>query len=88
MSTYWKGNNYNLILIIINCLTKIMYYKLVKITINFIGLIKIIINMVVQYHSFFNSIISNQKTIFTFNFWFLLYYFLGIKRQLFTAFYS
>lgn len=45
-----KSNNYDLILVIIDYLTKIVDYKPVKITINIIGLIKIIIGRMVRYH--------------------------------------
>lgn len=40
------SNSYELILVIINFLTKIIYYKLVKTMINIIGLAKIIIDIV------------------------------------------
>lgn len=64
-----------------------MYYKLVKVTINILSLVEIIINVVMQHHGLSNSIISNQWAVFTFKFWFVLYYFLSIKQQLSTAFY-
>lgn len=44
---YWKGKNYNSILVIINCLTKMVFYKLIKIIINIPRPIKIIIDMIV-----------------------------------------
>ena len=47
LSADWKGNNYNSILIIVNCLTKIVYYKLFKITIDAFRLMEIIIDVVV-----------------------------------------
>ena len=43
----WKGDSYDLILVIIDRLTKMVHYKPVKITINALGLAKVIINMVV-----------------------------------------
>lgn len=49
LSIDWKSNNYDLILIIINCLTKIKYHKLVKVTINAPKLAKIIINIIMWY---------------------------------------
>ena len=45
-----KGDNYDLILVIINWLTKMIYYKPVKVTIDALVLTKVIINMVVCYH--------------------------------------
>ena len=74
-----KGKSYNSILVIVNRLTKIVYYELVKITINTPGLAKVIFNMIVQYYGLFNSIMSNKSLLFTSKFWSLLYYFLGIK---------
>ena len=80
LSANSKSDNYNSILVIVNRLTKIVYYKLVKLTINTLKLAKVIINMIVQYYNFANSIIGDRGAIFTFEFWFLLYYFFTIKR--------
>ena len=82
----WKGDSYNLILVIIDCLTKIVYYKPVKVTINVTRLVKVIIDVVVQHHSLQTSIISNRRAIFMSKFWSLLSYFFGIKRRLSTTF--
>lgn len=79
LSVNWKSNNYNLILVIINRLNKIVHYESVQVTINVLKPAEVIINIVVQYHSFSDFIISDRKAIFTSKFWFLLYYFLGIK---------
>lgn len=65
LSADWKGNNYNSILIIVDRLTKMVYYEQVKVTIDALGLAKVIIDVVVQYHIFRNSIISNCRAIFT-----------------------
>ena len=59
LSADWKGNNYDSILVIINCLTKMVYYGPVKVTINTTGLAEVIINIVVQHHAFPDSIISD-----------------------------
>ena len=85
--TDWKRDSYDSILIIIDRLTKIVYYKPVKVTINAPGLAEVIINVVVRYHDLPNSIITNWGSFFTSKFWSLLCYFLGIKRRLSTAFY-
>ena len=82
----WKGKSYDLILVIIDRLTKIVYYKLVKITIDAPGLAKVIIDVVVWHHGLPNSIITDQSSLFISKFWSSLYYFLEIKRKLFTAF--
>lgn len=54
-----------MILVIVNCLTKMIYYKLVKTTIDVASLAKIIINMVVKYHGFAKSIFNDRSSIFT-----------------------
>ena len=83
----WKGDNYNLILVIVNQFSKMMYYKSVKITINVLGLAKVIIDVVVRHYGLLVSIISDWGAIFTSKFWSLLCYFFDIKQQLFNAFY-
>ena len=55
----WKSDSYNTILVVINCLTKMVYYKLVKVIINTPRLANIIIEVMVQHHSLFDSIISD-----------------------------
>ena len=85
--TDWKGESYNLILIIIDKLTKMMHYKPVKITINAPDLAKVIIDVVVRHHDLPNSIITDWGSLFMSKFWSSLCYFLGIKRRLSTAFY-
>ena len=85
ISANWKGDNYDSILVVVDRLTKMVYYKLVKITINALGLAKLIIDAVIQYLGLPDSIISDRRAIITSKFW--LCYFFGIKRWLFTAFY-
>ena len=82
----WKDNNYDAILVIIDQLTKIVYYKGVKTTIGVSELAEVIIDVVVIYHSLPESTISNRNFLFTLKFWFLLYYFLDIKRRLSITF--
>ena len=43
----WKGKSYDLILVIVNKLTKIVYYEPVKIMINAPGLVEVIIDVLV-----------------------------------------
>ena len=83
-----KRDSYNSILVIVNQLTKIVYYKSVKITLNAPGLAKAIIDVVVRHHRLRNSIITNWIFLFTSKFRSLLYYFLDIKQRLFTAFHT
>ncbi len=84
----WKNDSNNLILVIVNKLTKKIYYESVKVTIDVSGLAKVIIIMVVCHHGVPESIITDQDLLFTSKFWSLLCYFLGIKRKLYTTFNS
>ena len=87
ISTDWKGDNYDSILVIVDRLTKMVHYEPVKVTINAAGLAEVILDMVVRHHGLPNSIVSDRGSLFTSKFWSSLYYFLGIKRRLSTAFY-
>ena len=86
VSINWKGDSYNSILVIVDQLTKVVHYKPVKITLNAPGLAKVIIDEVIRYHRLLDSIVTDQGSLFTSKFWSLLYYFLGIKQRLSTAF--
>ncbi len=72
---------------IIDCLIKMVYYELVKVTIDILSQPDVIINEVMFPNSVDESIITNQSSLFISKFWSLLYYFLDIKRRLSTAFY-
>ena len=86
VSTDWKGKSYDLILVIVDRLTKMVHYEPVKITIDAPGLAEVIIDVVVQHHGLPDSIITDWGSLFTSKFWSSLCYFLGIKKRLFTAF--
>ena len=86
ISTDWKGDSYDSILVIVDRLTKMVRYKPVKVTINALGLAEVIINVVVRHHGLSDSIVTDWGSLFTSKFWLLLYYFLGIKRRLSNAF--
>ena len=88
VSINWKKDSYNFILVIVDQFTKMIYYKLVKITLNALGLAKVIIDVVVRHHGLPDSIVTNKSSFFTPKFWLLLCYFLGIKQRLFTAFHA
>ena len=75
-----------MILVIVNRLTKIVHYELVKITIDASGLAKVIIDVIIRHHGLLDSIITDRGFLFTSKFWFLLCYFLGTKKRLSTAF--
>ncbi len=64
ISTNWKGETYDSILVIVNRLTKMVHYKPVKVTINTLALAKVIIEAVIQHHGFLDSIVSDQDLIF------------------------
>lgn len=58
------------------------------VTINTLRLAKIIINVTMRHCNHFNWITSNWRLVFTSKFWLLFFYFLKIKQNLLTAFYS
>ncbi len=86
ISADWKGNNYDSILVIVDRLTKMVYYKPVKVTINASSLAEVIIDMVVRHHGVPESIVTDRGSLFTSKLWSLLCYFLGIKKKLSTTF--
>ncbi len=87
ISVDWKGDSYDSILVIVDRLTKIVYYEPVKVTIDTPGLAEVIIDVVMCHHGVPGSIVTDQGSLFTSKFWSSLCYFLGIKRKLSTAFY-
>ena len=87
ISTNWKDESYDSILVIVDRLTKMVYYKPVKVTIDAPELAEVILDVVVQHHGLPNSIVSNRGLLFTSEFWSSLCYFLSIKQRLSTAFY-
>ena len=86
ISTNWKRDSYNSILVIVDWLIKMLHYNPVKITIDGPGLAKVIIDVLVWYHGLLDSIVTNRGLLFTLKFWSSLCYFFGIKRRLSTAF--
>ena len=86
VSTNWKGETYDFILVIVDRLTKMVYYEPVKVTINAPGLAEVIIDVVVRHHGLPDSIVSDRGSVFPSKFWSSLCYFLSIKRRLSTAF--
>ena len=65
VSADWKSHSYDSILVIINRLTKIVYYKPVKITINALGLAEVILDVIVWHHGLSDSILTNRGSLFT-----------------------
>ncbi len=88
ISTNWKVDTYDLILVIVDWLTKMIYYEPVKVTIDAPGLAEIILDVVVRHHGLPDSIVSDRDSVFTSKFWSSLCYFFGIKQRLSTTFHS
>ena len=88
ISTNWKGDSYDFILVIVDRLTKIVHYKPIKVTIDAPGLAEVILDVVVRHHGLPDSIVFDRDSLFKSKFWSSLCYFLGIKRKLSTAFHS
>ncbi len=65
ISTNWKGETYDSILVIVNQVTKMVHYKLVKVTIDVPDLVEAIIKAVVQYYGLPDSIVSDCDSVFT-----------------------
>ena len=59
VSINWRGDSYDSILVIVDWLTKMVYYKPVKIIFDAPGLAKVIIDVVVRHHGLSNSIVTN-----------------------------
>ena len=88
ISTDWKKDSYNSILVIVDRLTKMVHYKPIKITIDTPGLAEVIIDVIVWHYGLPNLIVTDKGSLFTSKSWSLLCYFFGIKRRLSTVFYS
>ena len=65
ISTDWKGDSYDSILVIVDQLTKMVHYKPVKVIIDASGLAEVIINMMVRHHGLLDSIVTNRGSLFT-----------------------
>ncbi len=63
-----------------------IHYEPVKVIIDAFGLAEVILDVVVRHHILLDSIMSDWGSVFTSKFSSSLYYFLGIKRRLSTAF--
>ena len=68
ISINWKSESYNSILVILNWLLKKIYYKLVKVVINVLKLVKVIFNIKIWQYNLSNSIITNSSLLFIFKF--------------------
>ncbi len=75
ISADWNGDSYNSILVIVDQLTKMVYYKPVKITIDVPGPVEVIIDVVVHHYGVPKSIVKDRGSLFSSKFWSLLCYF-------------
>lgn len=75
----WKKDNWNSILVIIDRLSKIFHYKMVKTIIDALDLARVIIDVIVLYHNLLHLIIINKAFYFNFRYWSWLCYFVFIK---------
>ena len=65
VSADWKDNNYDSILVIVDRLTKMVHYELIRVTIDAPGLAKVIIDVIVWHHGLLNSIVTDRGSFFT-----------------------
>ena len=86
ISTDWKVDSYDFILVIVDQLIKMVHYKPIKVIINAPGLVEVVLDVIVRYYDLPDLIVSDKGLLFTLKFWLLLCYFLGIKQRLLTAF--
>ncbi len=69
--TNWKDDTYNSILVIVDRLIKMVYYKPVRVTIDALGLAEVILDVVVRHHGLPDSIVNDWGLVFTSKFWLL-----------------
>ena len=84
--TDWKRDSYDSIFVIVDRLTKMLYYEPIMVIIDAPGLAEIIIDVVVRHHGLLDSIVTNRGSFFILKFRSSLCYFLGIKRRPSTVF--
>lgn len=77
-----KNKTDNFILVIVDQCIRIVNYRPVLVSINNLGLIKVIINIVMQHSLLLMSLLINKGLVFTLKSWLLLHYFLLIKLKL------
>lgn len=65
ISIDWKGDSYNFILVIVDRLTKVLYYKLVQVMIDVASQTEVIIEAMIRHHGLSDPIVSDRKLVFT-----------------------
>ena len=86
ISTNWKDDSYDSILVVVDPLTKMVYYKLVQTTIDAPGVAEIIIEIIIRHYGLPDLIVSDRGSVFISKFWSSLCYFLSIKQRLSITF--
>lgn len=79
-SNNWRGVEFDLILVIVERLTKMVYYKSVLIILNVKQLAEVLIDAISKYHSLPDSIIIKPGFSFTSKFWPFFCYNFKVKR--------
>lgn len=64
-----------------------IHFEPIKVTIDAMGLAKLILDMIVWHHGLPNITVSDKGSLFTSKFWLLFCYFLDIIKKLSIAFY-
>ncbi len=65
ISADWKDDSYDLILVIVDRLTKMVHYVPIKVTIDTLGLAEVIIDVVVRHYKVPKSIVTDWGSLFT-----------------------
>lgn len=60
------------------CLAKMIYYKLIKVTVNVLSLAPVFLNIAIKYNSILYYIVNNEGLVFTSKFKSSLYYIFNI----------
>ncbi len=84
----WRRVEYDSMLVIVDRLTKMVYYKPVLTTLDADQLADILIEAVIKYHGLPDSIVTDRGSLLTTKFWSSLCYYLNIKRWLSIVFHT
>jgi len=87
LSSKYRKVVYNSIFVVVDCCTKIIRYIFVTIRIDIAELAKIFFDKIVLRFEMSANIVNNRKFVFTSIFWFAVYFYTQIKKQLSTVFY-
>lgn len=74
VTTDWKADSFDSILVIVDRLTKMVHYEPVQISINAPSLAEVIIDVLVRHHGLPDSIVIDRGSVFTSKSWLLLCY--------------